>query len=895
MAAYKIVFSLFLCLIFSVGCSSSQNPFDPFSSNNHTIFPVQPIVGVTEIADDGMPSEGMGLLGLFSITVNTNTLEAEILSLRQSKTTDFLEVVDITNFLTSMPCIDCVKLISVGLDDLNRVVLRIGIKHPFPAGNPNYPITGKNRADLHVFNVEGIVVSNSHGLSFNGLSETVADLDILNIDGYTGYLDESLDRIYPTEATIHPYRTFFTDYGKGNFDKNNPFGFESVTSPPPDGWLVMPMGSNFNYKDYTFDIPEPVNFIFAVGCSYGISTVSKWQRFEPDYRCPQFNKKAASLVASEIETNYLKAGNTSSEATMLIEVVDVNHRISEGSEKDQMLHESKIKSIQVEISGITAHPVDVDLSDPYGTGSNDFNPLVYDDIVITNELGALEGEYTGLIKVTDSYPVHSNSQSNVMPFDGISRVQPGDNPLNGLFLIDEFATFRTFKIKVYPETGCGGTTGDIIQPPDTLYGVAEHDWVYFEWQAQSSNGGEPIGYYDIDVDYDGVNFHSDVGTREIFTSIRLGDYMPQPCEENIPYTMHVAIAARDSCIPPNVDIFAIRDIVIEKCSPIKNIPVGMETSYPVDIAHIPSYGCSDILMLYSNGQVWRFFRDSNWQTSDAEYLFTARVNPYDSSGKICNYRLDATRDGFVIISADSGTGAGLDSWPVQVFDLDGNPVGNPPFPQTGGPVTDVLTFEREGTWAGYMGILAPETATGIDRIYLAYCPQTTCWWYEYYPGGSVHGSIGYDKLDLNQVKGVESINGEQFWVLEDSQDYYCARFRMTDSSYVYDNSYFGVGYQTDDDEGWNEARDITADREGAYVLDKLSNGKGVVKFWDSIDSNEPRSGGHMDIPSEFSSNPLRIQAINDPWQGETLWLWILHGDVANGYYLSVFHYLEFPW
>jgi len=40
---------------------------------------------------------------------------------------------------------------------------------------------------------------------------------------------------------------------------------------------------------------------------------------------------------------------------------------------------------------------------------------------------------------------------------------------------------------------------------------------------------------------------------------------------------------------------------------------------------------------------------------------------------------------------------------------------------------------------------------------------------------------------------------------------------------------------------------------------------------------------------------LRIQAINDPWQGETLWLWILHGDVANGYYLSVFHYLEFPW
>jgi len=280
--------SVALILLLSVlGCSNANNPITSVDApTGRPAYDYLP-VGVTDCFTDGSISSGMGTLGLFQMHLDPSNINGELTSLRRSSLTDVLEVVDITNFLQLAPCTDCVKIKSVAIDTDGHLVVSIGIKHPFDAGDPLKPITGRNRADLHVFNVEGIVVSDALGTSFPALGETASDLKLLSADGYTSYLDDSLDEIFSTDATIHPYVLHFDDYSVGNFDAGNPMGFATVTDPPPSGKLVMAMGCDYNYQDYVFDLDSPVDLIFAVGCTYGVSAASKTDRFNPEYRIPQ--------------------------------------------------------------------------------------------------------------------------------------------------------------------------------------------------------------------------------------------------------------------------------------------------------------------------------------------------------------------------------------------------------------------------------------------------------------------------------------------------------------------------------------------------------------------------------------------------------------------------------
>jgi hypothetical protein len=244
---------LLIILFLTAGCSKSLSMTEPGFESNPGKFELSmdnllPVL-VSDWGEPGDPLAGMGTIGLYHVSLNSNTLNGEISSLRQSSLADVLETVDITNFLALAPCTSCARIDNISIDSDNNVVASIGIKHPFDPGDPLKPITGRNRADLHVFNVEGIVVSQSAGsIEFNHLGQTVADKNLLNPDGYTACLDQYLDGIFPTDATIHPYIMHFDDYSQGNFDPSNPMGFESVTTPPPSGNLVMPMGCDYDYN-----------------------------------------------------------------------------------------------------------------------------------------------------------------------------------------------------------------------------------------------------------------------------------------------------------------------------------------------------------------------------------------------------------------------------------------------------------------------------------------------------------------------------------------------------------------------------------------------------------------------------------------------------------------------
>jgi hypothetical protein len=421
-----------------------------------------PGVLVSDTFPDGSPSEGFGMMGLYNLSLDPDSLTGELSPLRRSSLEDVLEEVDITNFLQLAPCVDCAKLKSIALDPDGNLVVSIGIRHPFPAGDLLKPISGKNRGDLHVFNVEGILFSNAAGLSFPGLAAATAGFTLMNADGYTGYLDASIDEIYPTGASIHPFITHFDDYSDGNYSATNPMGFESVTTPPPSGKLVMAMGCDYDYKDYVLSFPSgSADLLFAIGCTYAVSAANKMQRFTPEYRVPQHNKKAASEVGIEIISNDLRGGITSSIATLHVKVVDINHGVPVGDELDQMKADSSVSGVSIEIPGVTSGIVEFPLTPLSGTGHNPSDPLVFEGVV-TNAAGGVEGAYAGMVKVTDSYSPGLNESPLLNGMDGIKRVDPLINPLTALFTINEFATYQAFEISV--TSGC-------TVPTDLIYNL----------------------------------------------------------------------------------------------------------------------------------------------------------------------------------------------------------------------------------------------------------------------------------------------------------------------------------------------------------------------------------------------------------------------------------------
>jgi hypothetical protein len=385
-----------------VGCSGGVNspttPGQSLPGNNETVTQIS--AGVSDYDANGNPAGGIGTLGLFSVHVNPTDLTGEMQSLRTGSLTDVLETVDITNFMTLAPCSDCAKLHSISIDADGNIVLSIGVRHPFPAGDILKPITGKNRGDLHVFNVEGYVISDGTStVTYPGIGATTGGFKLVNADGYSAYQDDSWDEFYPTESSIHPYITHFDDYSQGNFDASNPMGFESVTVPPPTGNLVMPMGSDEDIKDYVIDVPvdSDIDFIFAVGCTYAVSAANKMQRFTPEYRVPQHNKKAASEVRVEVTGEPLESGDTDSSTTMNIYVVDISHGVPVGEGLDEMKADSSVSGITVEVPGVTTSPVNFSTTPVSGLGHDPSDPLLFSG-EIYNTAAADIGIYHGLVR-----------------------------------------------------------------------------------------------------------------------------------------------------------------------------------------------------------------------------------------------------------------------------------------------------------------------------------------------------------------------------------------------------------------------------------------------------------------------------------------------------------------
>ncbi|MFH1676488.1 MAG: hypothetical protein ABIC40_05630, partial [bacterium] len=149
---------------------------------------------------------------------------------------------------------------------------------------------------------------------------------------------------------------------------------------------------------------------------------------------------------------------------------------------------------------------------------------------------------------------------------------------------------------------------------------------------------------------------------------------------------------------------------------------------------------------------------------------------------------------------------------------------------------------------------------------------------------------GYNQIFYDFIVGCESnLNSNAIWMLEDG-DYYASRWLLQESpnALVYNNAYFGTGYQTDDDDGFYMPQDITRDDTNRYfVLDKLSTGDPSIKVW-TISGDTTTSIGSFGNTTTINGDPLRIEGSDFDDK-----IVVLHGSAAP-YKISVFGPYEMP-
>jgi hypothetical protein len=105
--------------------------------------------------------------------------------------------------------------------------------------------------------------------------------------------------------------------------------------------------------------------------------------------------------------------------------------------------------------------------------------------------------------------------------DGIKRVGPIDNPLNGLFEISEFATYQSFAIDV----ASGNEAPVAVLMPNPANGC-DGCMIWFDASGSYDNDGT-IETYEFDFDYDGVDFFADISgsdSRVLSSIYTTGNY-----------------------------------------------------------------------------------------------------------------------------------------------------------------------------------------------------------------------------------------------------------------------------------------------------------------------------------------------------------------------------------
>ena len=536
-------------LLLSLGCSKGTgvSPVGP-----DTLMPVND--GITDIPDAIRTSQFSyeGPIGIYKLKINPGIPSAELIPLRSAFDLGDSYQIDVINYFAVTPCSDCVRIKAVELESDNTLTLHIAVRHPFrlPA-DVDHP-KDNERLDLHIFDVEGILIDNGStqfdwtrsDLNGDGLREEpiISSSGILkDPDGYTSIHDSFYDAILPTDANIHPYKIFAMDPSEGSYnpdlDPNNGYPYLGTAT----GHNILPQGSPEYVVEYNLKLASAseMDFLFVLSASWGQSAKGRGselgKRNNPRYFLPEYNRKEPWKVSVSVTENTLSGNTPSTHAKITVKVMDWQQNATVlgsfdflTSPLDRIRRQSNIRETTIEIPDMGIWFDDTNLPAPTGSGTST-NPLTY-TVTIFNTALVPGGTYHGLVASRDD--LEGQNLEMGLERDGKTK-----------FKIMDFTTYQVFEINIMsadnPPTACMTTNPSPPQLPENAQPIL------FNGSCSTDDG--VITSYEWDFDYSGnpADFHADrTGVNILYTYPRPGFFI-------------AAIRVTDNHVPPQQSVTSV--------------------------------------------------------------------------------------------------------------------------------------------------------------------------------------------------------------------------------------------------------------------------------------------------------------------------------------------------
>ncbi|MCD6216525.1 hypothetical protein J7L05_01555 [bacterium] len=414
---------LFVALLLMISGCSGNTPvaLDKTGDSGDSI----PFIG---LADNNHTFSAQGIFGAYELSIDAKTQSAELVAKRTSSLGESY-IVNGISYFTIAPCADCLKIKSIALTNEWLIQLTFAIHHPFDPGDPFKPPNCVNRLDLDVFDLALLV----QPLETTADAYTLTDASVysgivINNAGYTTELENAIE-----DSAALPFVLVIDD-----------------NTAATDTFNKFEMGAEAEF-DVLFNIEDTLRFNLYLTMGYGWSA-TKPQRLSPTYYNPEFNRKSAWKVVVTPPngenppdmTNTWNAGDDTTAFDITVEVFDwqIGANVNpELAEQTDIYAASGVSSVSVEIPGMNSALPTVNTPDS-GAGTPS-DPLVY-TLSVANENLLPEGEYTGLVKVSDERipgVVLFGAETDTM-------VDSPDGTIINWTTIPEFATYQTFSATI---------------------------------------------------------------------------------------------------------------------------------------------------------------------------------------------------------------------------------------------------------------------------------------------------------------------------------------------------------------------------------------------------------------------------------------------------------------
>jgi len=590
-----------------VGCSGGN----PTAPNQEGSASPTPVISRSDLSD---AQTGIGILGLYELSVDPSTMDVSLTSKRSSAVGESY-IVSGSGFFTAAPCKTCLQVVGYDISPDGAFVIKFSLSHPFPKGTGTVP-SAANRLDLDIFDVALV-------LAPIGMTPTAYTLSAANVytgfaSGADGYTTE-LANVIP-DTTALPYFLAIDDTD-GTTVTNNKFE----------------MGATGVEFGVGLKLTGPVVFDTYLTFGYGASA-KKMQRLTPKYYLPEFNRKAAWKInvippqGTATPTQYNTWNNLYNLATtfnVTVEVYDwqqtaaVSATVPYSDEADttKVFAESKVSAVSLEIPGMTtALPV---VPAPTGTGTPS-DPLVY-VVPVANELALPVGVYTGLVTVTDTRATGTSTVGG----ENDTLVDTPDGIALNWFSMPAFVTYQTFPATVAQGNAKPVANAVVVGSNTTIEGTT----LSFDASTSTDSDGT-IVLYEWDFDGDGT----------------FGDaYTGSPATPTASYAtvgnFNVQLKVTDNLGETDTLNAALPVVIISRFN------IAMRTGVTIqDICTTANN--ESVLVMYSDRQVWKY---NKYMGAGALY-FTGLGNNTDKR------MMDSSTDGHVFYSYTDSASYNYHAW-----------------------------------------------------------------------------------------------------------------------------------------------------------------------------------------------------------------------------------------